>query len=280
MSTEESNALVVLKTELPQIEAILGLHTKPGQNVALLAKSEIGYLEALSLTMPAIKKCEPISVLLAVKTVLKQNLTLDPYAGLTYTKTRNVNKGTKEKPDYVTVLEIMPSCNGLISIARQCGTILDIMRPKVEKDTNGKVVGVKVNIQKPGVPAPRWEEYDFDESDFVRWQTASHKENGRGKNDANAETLNYSNKNYTSHKGGIDPEFARAKAIRHALKKLGTNQNEARSGGMKIIPKDPIVDISADKEATNDEPNITDASVISETKPVNGSDDLPNSNDL
>lgn len=280
----KQNAVLALKAEIPQLRAILALNARPGQDLATMAEAEIGYLEAAAITKPIIYECEPITVLLAVKTVLKQNLTLDPYAGLVYIKTRSINVGTRATPVYKTALEIQPSCNGLISIARQCGRILDIKRPEVTKDATGKVNAVQVDLLLPSIPAPRWETFKFDEDDIYRWQRASHNENGRNKQDANANTFNYANPNYTNFKGGIDPEFARAKAIRHALKKLGTNQSEQRANKIVIDPgksKEIIVDKNADMQASEDEGNKTPyAEVVSEQLNLNSNNDMPKAEEL
>lgn len=250
---ENQKPMELLKSELPQLTALLALNAKDGIDTNTLALQEIEYLRVQALTKPEIMECIPATVVMAVKQVLKQNLTLDPYAGLVYIKTRNIKVNGESKK----ALEIQPSANGLISIARQCGRLLDIKRAKVTKNNEGKVTDVSVEILLPTHNGTRWETFDYDESDFKRWQTASHKENGRWKNDANNETLNYSNANYTSFNGGIDPEFARAKAIRHALKKLGTNPNERVMAN--IVVEDPkviienVVDVNADSEASNDE---------------------------
>lgn len=253
---ETNNALILLKENTAAIQGIIAL-TNKGTDTAVLAQQEIAYLEAISLTKPAIKDCVPISVLLAVKNVLKQNLTLDPYAGLVYIKTRNINTGTQGAPKWEKVLEIQPSANGLISIARQCGRILDIKRPQITKDEKtGKVTGCSVEILLPSTPEPRWEKFEFDEDDIYRWQRASHTENSRGKQDADVNTFNYANPNYTNFKGGVDPEFARAKAIRHSLKKLGTNQNEVKAGTLIIEPKKEhynIIDKEKDIAASEDD---------------------------
>lgn len=243
METKQ-NPLALLKQETPQLQSIMSIYKK-GQDIAVLATQEIAYLEAISQTKKELLDCEPISVLLAVKSVLKQNLSLDPYAGLVYVKTRSVNVGTKEQPNWKKVLELQPTANGLISIARQCGRILDIKRPQVKKhETTGMVIGVSVDILLPSTPQPRWETFEFDEDDIYRWKRASHNENSRNKNDANAQTLNYANPNYSNFKGGIDPEFARAKAIRHSLKKLGTNPHEVKPGTLVIEQlKQPIIPI-------------------------------------
>lgn len=253
----EQKPMELLKESVPEIKAILALNARPGVDVDTMALQELENLRLLAITKPEIMQCMPQSVLLALKMVLKQNLTLDPYAGLIYIKTRNVKVGTDDKGQDVwkKALEIQPSANGLISIARQCGRILDIKRPEVQKDPqSGKVTSASVEILLPSTPSPRWETFKFDTDDFYRWQRASHKENARNKKDADANTLNYSNDNYTNWKGGIDPEFARAKAIRHALKKLGTNQNEIRMDKIAFEPlKTIIIDAKADEAAHNDE---------------------------
>lgn len=222
---EKETGITLLKKEVPQLRAIMALSKRKDQDVETMVKQELEHLESLALTMPAILQCVPISIVSAVKSVLKQNLSLDPHAGLVYTQTRNVEINGK----WTKVLEMKPSPNGIISIARQAGRILDQDRPTVQKDATGKVIGVTFKYLVPSVgsdgkKSTRWVEVEFDESDFERWKSASHTERSRGKDDAKSK--NYANKLYTSWKGGIDPEFARAKAIRHGLKKLGTNQNE------------------------------------------------------
>lgn len=267
--TQENQLVTTLKKEVTQIEALMQMNGRRPEEVKALAQQEIGYLEALSITNQTLKRCEPVSVFLAVKAVVRQNLTLDPYCGLVYVKTRNFNAGTPQSPDWKTVLEIQPTANGLLSINKQCGTILDYKRPEVFKDASGKVIGGKFEILKPSVPEPRWETYTFDEDDIYRWQRASHKENKRGYDNLSEQkkqgkrvpddaSLNYSNENYTNFKGGVDPEFMRAKMIRHALKKFGTNPNEQNKKGFAIFERTaPVVDVSKDIQATNDELPIT-----------------------
>ena len=255
----------LLKSELTQLSALLSLNAKQGTNVETIALQEIEYLRIQALTKPDIMECLPTTIILAVKTVLKQNLSLDPYAGLVYVKTRSI----KVNGEYKKALEIQPSANGLISIARQCGRLLDIKRAKVVKNTAGKVTDVSVDILLPTPGGTRWETFEFDESDFKRWQTASHKENVRNKADADLTKLNYSNANYTSFNGGIDPEFSRAKAIRHSLKKLGTNQNERQMDSIiiedvKAIVIENVVDAKADMDASNDAENYTSYEQVDE----------------
>jgi hypothetical protein len=259
MSKNELMALV--KNELPTLSALVGLNVQPGTDVQTIALQEIEYLQQQAINKPVILECLPETVIAGMKYVIKNNLTFDQNAGLVYIKSRNVQLGGS----WQKVLEVQPSADGLISIARQCGRVLDVDRPEVVKDATGKVVKVIAKFLIPSYdenrqPIAVWKDRVFEEDDFYRWRRASHKENSRGwKADSgrpqpNAETLNYANENYTNFHGGIDPEFARAKAIRHGLKKLGTNQNEGRALNI-VTPtqKKRVVDPEADRAAGNDE---------------------------
>lgn len=282
---QQTKPLELVKKELPTIEKIISLSARPGTDVATIAAQEFMYLEAIAQSKPEVFNCTAQSILLAVKGVMKQNLTLDPYAGLVYTKTRSVNTGTSQSPVWVKVLEMMPTANGLISINRQLGRILDYTNPEVKKDANGKVIEVSMKILKPSYGAPRWETYTFDASDFTRWQRASHKENARNKQDADANRLNYANPNYTNWQGGIDPEFARAKCIRHSLKKLGTNPQEVPAQARVYdSPKTPIVDPEKDEYVDADTGEVyTDISheeLDSTIGDAGNFEPLPNTNDL
>lgn len=241
--TQNSNLIQRLReSDITTLSAVVSLNAKEGTDVVTIVLNELEHLESHAIMKPDILLCLPKTVGIAVRWVLKSNLSLDPNAGLVYVTTRNMNIGTREQPVWQKVLEVQATADGLISIARQCGTILDIKRPEVEYDeTTGRVKAVTVAIQTPSFnerrePVAVWEHRCFDESDFCRWQIRSHKQNSRGKQDANANTMNYANENYTNFKDGIDPEFARAKAIRHGLKKLGTNQNESRAIRVAIAP--------------------------------------------
>lgn len=295
----KEQVLALVKAELPTLQALISLNLQPGMDSATLAKQELEYLAMQANMKPDILECTSQSVILAIKSVIKNNLTLDPSAGLVYIKSRSVNiapYGQEKK--WVKVLEIQETANGLISINRQCGRILDIERPIVKKDPAGKVTSVICRYLVPSYPAPRWQEIEFDESDFLRWKKASHKENKRGKDQqyVNDATLNQANPNYTSFNGGIDPEFARAKAIRHGLKKLGTNQNEARARHLQTEKKVSIIDTKVDIQATKDDTNIDgggddqgsghdymefeDIQTNTSSEPSGPSVDIPNSNDL
>lgn len=258
--SNQSNALEVLKTAQPTLVAITAFNYGEEKDVTSIVANEISYLEGMAITKPELYQCDPRSIVMAMKYVLKNNLSFDPNAGLVYTKTRNVPLA-KDAQGNVTqwgkVIETQPTCEGLLSIAYQCGKILDHERPEVKKDAAGKVIEVTFKYLRPSFGQPRWVEVSFDESDFHRWRNKSHAENGRGKNDASSK--DYSNINYRNFNNGIDPEFARAKAIRHALKKLGTNPNERLSVNVKPSISNTI-DLHTDIEATEEE--ISDVEVI------------------
>lgn len=280
----QSMALQVLQQEKPTLEAIAIFNYGPTQDVQSVIANEISFLEGMGLTKPDILNCEPISVLMCMKYVLKNNLTFDPNAGLVYTKSRNFKKsdGTWGK-----VLETTPSCEGLLSIAYQCGKIIDHERPIVKKNEAGKVIEVTFRYMRPSPTGPRWVDISFDESDFRRWQTKSHQESSRGKEDAT--TKDYSNLNYRNFNGGIDPEFARAKSIRHALKKLGTNANERIMVHIKpsitnTISKEVDINTTAEDIPAEVYHDYTETATENNTTTVHVTTheeiQLPNSNDL
>lgn len=241
----------IIKPELPTIEALLLLNNNEQGTIQTMALQELNYLEQHATRLPAIMECVPSSIVLAVKNVLRKNLSLDPNAGLVYIKTRNQNIAPYGQPNkWIKVLEIQETANGKISYNRQIGRLLDYTKPLPAKDANGKVIGVSMKVLVPSWPQPRWEEHEYDESDFRRWQAYSHKENAkgydpkntRGKEAPDLEKLNYANALYTSFKGGIDPEFARAKCIVHSLKKLGSNPNEIPGRMVPVKQITPIID--------------------------------------
>lgn len=259
MSHDKRNEIIQLaKQEMPQLKAIIGLSTKKGTDVETLALQELEYLQMHCLAKPEIYDCLPQTIIASIKSVLKQNLSLDPDAGLVYVTTRNLNVGTKDSPQLVKVLEAKPTSSGIISINRQTGRILDVERPEIIKDQSGKVIGVKVKFLVPsydenGKKCAKWREVEFDESDFSRWRRASHNEKSRGKSDA--ATKDYSNPNYSNFKGGPDPEFIRSKALRHGLsfKRFGTNLNERPAVVISTSQPDLNIDLEKDKEVVEDE---------------------------
>jgi hypothetical protein len=279
-------SLDLVKQELPAIQAIIALNARPGTDVATIALQELQFLEQIAMTLPAVHECEPLSVVMAVKSAMKWNLTLDPQAGLIYVKTRSV----KINNQWRKVLDISRSANGLISFNRQIGRILDYTNPAVVKSAQGKVIGGSMEILKPSYPQPRWEKYEYDESDIRRWMAYSHKENARnwkpesGKPEPNATTLNHANALYTSFNGGIDPEFMRAKICRRSMGRLGGNQNEA--GAIKVynVPHERLVDPGIDMLAAEDGEYTPVEEMPGDEAPppahVNPPSNIPNSDDL
>lgn len=261
----KETGLTLLRKELPQLQALIGLNVKQGVNVEILALQELEYLQMHAMQKKDILECEPITVVQAVKSTLKNNLSLDPSMGLVYVTTRSVNVGTKAQPLWKKVLETTPTANGRLSINYQCGKIIDHKNPEVRKDPNtGKVVEVSFEYQNS---RGRWEIKRWDESDFERWKNASHRQNSRGQSDA--ATRSYANPLYTSFKGGIDPEFARAKAVSHGLKKLGTNPNELRADVITIPnePKRVNIDPKVEEQAMNDDSHVDYEEVANEPQP-------------
>jgi hypothetical protein len=224
MSTENTT-IALLRKEQATLEAIIRINVPQKEDAAAIAIQELEFLSMHMIAKPFIAECIQETVIHAVKYSLKNNLSLDPNAGLVYLTPTSVQTGkdANGKGIYKTALEIKPTADGKLSIAYQCGTILDHERPKVKKGGHGEVVSVSVRVLLPSVPSPRWEEVEMDQSDFDRLRKFSHAKNGRGKNDADPKNLNYANPLYTSFNGGIDPEFARSKVVSAALKKRGTN---------------------------------------------------------
>ena len=233
----------ILEPEIPTLVAILSLSNE-AKDLQTVVLQELTYLEQHALVKPEIANIakgnpqQQQTIVLAIKSAMRKNLTLDPNAGLVYVKTRKLQLGNQ----WVETLEIQETANGLLSFNRQMGRILDFTRPKVTKNDKGRVTGVSMRLLLPSPLGPRWEDYDYDESDFKRWATYSHKERSRNKADANLNTLNYANHLYKSWEGGIDPEFARAKCIRHSLKKLGTNPNEGLLVMNLNLPNEKMLD--------------------------------------
>jgi hypothetical protein len=264
MEQKQPTITDIIKPELPTLTAIISLSNDKDRNtIETIALQELSYLEQHVLDKPDLLNCHPQSIILAVKNVLRKNLTLDPSAGLVYIKTRKKEINGK----WVLVLESQETANGLLSYNRQFGRLLDYTNPKVIKDANGKVTGVTMSILKPSFPQPRWEDFEYDESDFRRWAIASHKERGRNKSDADINKLNYANHLYFSWHKGIDPEFARAKCIRHSVKKLGTNPNELIMAGQSPQPVTayPIDSNIAAAEAEDHDADFTAHEVVDTT---------------
>jgi hypothetical protein len=239
-----SNQLELLTQNKPTLAQLVlvnmpvGTTTEEAQRVAL---KEISNFEMMAEMKPDLKGCTPLSVLLAVKQVICDNLTLAPSAGLVYLVPGRVGN------DWVVNYD--PTANGRLSMAYQSGTILDNKRPTFTSDGNGKLTSVTVEFLVPSYPEPRWEVITFNEVHFKKWMDASARKNKGAPNP-----------NYLSWNGGIDPEFAGTKAIRHGLNKRGANMNAHRNIQISAPKFQPTA--SAIKEA-QDEHGHTEAVVVS-----------------
>lgn len=201
------------KNTLVKIAALV--RKEPEEMTAAVVAAEVNFLAQRIHLEPALQECSPESLLDCARQAIRDNLSLERTAGLVYIYPQSVNIGTKKQPQWIKVASYQRTPDGIISVCRQTGRILDIKRPKLDLNPNGAVMGGHVEILKPSYPSPRWETVEFDTSDILRWKGFSAKKN-RGK----------ANHLYSSHQGGIDPEFMRAKIVKHALKKMGTNVNE------------------------------------------------------
>ncbi len=266
--TETKTGLTLLQENKPTLAQLIlvsmpkGTTIEEATNVAI---KEISNYEMLVSMKPDLKDCNALSVLHAVKQCINDGLTLSQSAGLVYLLPTKVKVGQNGSQDiYDWALSYDPTANGRLSIAYQSGSILDHKNPKVTYSVDGKVESVTFEFLVPSYGEPRWEVISFDKIYFQRWMAASAK-----KNKGNA------NMNYTSFNGGIDPEFAKAKAIRHGLGKRGTNLNGKRHQVPmdKMLPVE-VVNKEAKEEMFMDEYvrtqagkiQVTDAVIESETK--------------
>lgn len=159
------------------------------------------------------------SLLYAFKQCLQDGLSFAPNADLCYLIPGTVKINEK---DSVWIINYEPTANGMLSMARQTGAILDHKRPVCEFDKETKQVAlVTVEFLVPSYGQPRWETISFGPAHFEKWKKASANKNKNGNPNAN----------YTSFNGGIDPEFAGTKAIIHGLNKRGMNAYETPGTG-------------------------------------------------
>lgn len=223
MSTQE----IVSDEHVHTLTKIAGIVCPNKNQIELnnIVNSELGFLEQRLQLQAGLSECTNESLIHCVKQAIRDNLTLNRSAGLVYLIPQPINVGSKEVPEWVKVATYLLAPDGYISLARQTGGILDIERAKLILNGEGRVVGGSVNLLKPSYPTPRWELYEFEEWEIERWKAASTKKN-RG----------VANPLYTSWKGGIDPEFMRAKIIKHSLSKLGTNINEIKNNEIPQVP--------------------------------------------
>lgn len=232
-----STALAILEQNKPTLTQLVLVNMPPGTNpheAELLAMREIANMELIMSTSPDLAACSANSILLAVKQCINDNLTLAPSASLVYLYPRKVTVGTdsSNQPIKEWVICYDPTANGRLSIARQAGSILDYKNPVYTFDTAGTLDTVTVEFLVPSIPSPRWQDVTFDKRSFEKWGEAA----------AAKSASKTKPKHYTSYKGGIDPEFAGTKAIRHGLAKRGTNMNERKNPALanayRPIPKE------------------------------------------
>lgn len=257
------NSLAILEQNLPTLAALALTHMpgKTKEEAELVAMREIANYAMLEQMNCSLAPCTQLSKLLLVKQVINDNLSLSQSAGLVYVVPSKVKTGISNGQDtYDWVVTYDPTSNGRLSIAYQAGTILDHKRPSVEFDGNGMVKSVTWEYLLNVRPNGRWEKVVFDSTNFSKWQRAS-----AAKNKGNA------NANYTSWNGGIDPEFAGTKAIRHGLKKLGTNINApkafAPNPDIKLEPIEAVMKEAKDEFAASEV-------IESNINPVVNTDDL------
>mgnify|MGYP000909757014 CR=1 FL=1 len=248
-----------------------------------IVMKEIINFEMICMMKPELANLDKESIFIAVKQCIADNLTLSPNAGLVYLYPGKVCIGQNGSTKiYKDILVYEPTSEGRISIARQAGTLLDHKRPVVSFDDSGKVNGVTFEFLLNALPKPRWEIVKFDTNDFERWKQKSAAKYG-----------GTPNANYTSFKGGIDPEFASAKAIKHGLKKRGTNANESRNsefvGNVENVEvketKDTVQDLTKRMETIKKEhaPDVVQDVKFEEVQTAQTEQtqlDLPNNNDL
>ncbi len=211
-----------------------------------LVEKEIFNIELILSQKPELKVCTKESILSVLTQSINDNVTLAPQAGLVYVYPYHCKVGfdTATNTDIKAwVLQYDPTANGRLSIARQAGRILDNKRPVCAFDATGKVMAVTVEFLVPSYPTPRWEAITFGEGHFKKWHTASLAKKNSGKQ-------------YTAFNGGIDPEFAGTKAIRHGLNKLGINMNErpARMGAVTFtaLPVEQVIKEASEEHAQHE----------------------------
>ena len=217
----KENALTLVQNNVGTIEKLILANMPKGttlEEARSVAVKELSNCEMLIQKNPSLLNCTPKSFLLAVKQCICDGLTLAPTAGLAYLLPQRVKVGQNGNQDvYEWTVTYDPTVNGRLSMAFQSGSVLDVKRPYFTFDSDEKLDTVTVEFLVPSYPEPRWEVITFGKMHFKKWMDASSRKNN-GK----------PNPNYTSWNGGIDPEFASTKAIRHGLGKRGTNLNGKR----------------------------------------------------
>lgn len=241
---EEIQSLMLLRSEQPTLTQLILVNMPAGTTVEeanRVALKEISNFEVLLQERPELRNCNPKSVIYAVKQCISDGLTLAPSSNLAYLLPSKVKVGQNGNQDiYDWIVKYDPTANGRLSIAYQAGSILDVKRPYFTFDSDEKLDTVTVEFLVPSIPSPRWEVITFGKMHFKKWADACAKKNS-GKLNAN----------YTSWNGGIDPEFAGSKAIRHGLSKRGTNANMKRAFNVPSNITSVISSTGIEKEKTD-----------------------------
>jgi hypothetical protein len=260
-------SLEIINSAKPEFQALISINhpTMSQEAIQGMILNEITHFANIVSVKPDLNKCTKESIVAAIKQAIRKNLTLDPTAGLMYLTPRSVNVGSGQNKVWVTVLEAKETVNGLISVALQSGAILDYSEPKIEYDgadvLKAKVVKVSMQIQKP---SGAWEVREFNEINFKKWMTASHRQGSRCKDDAS--TRNYANPLYFSQNGGIDQEFAKSKCIRHSLTRLGTNMNNITASRIVVDAK-PIIQVEVANQEVVEHSEVVETNDYNETAP-------------
>lgn len=211
--------------------------------------SELSFLRERIENDYGLAECTTESLVQCFKKAMRDNVSLNKSANLVYIQPQ----GLKKNGQWTKVATYSLTAEGKISVVRQSGMLIDITRPKLFKNAEGKVIGGEIELLKPSYPKPRWECIDFDESDINRWKRSSHLQ--KAKTDEEKADKSFSKANalyFTGVAGGIDSEFMRAKIIKHALAKgLGTNVNESVAKNQNTPVLD-VVDSDIDEEDSRD----------------------------
>tara|TARA_R110000796_G_scaffold60642_9_gene140310 strand:- start:3939 stop:4685 length:747 start_codon:yes stop_codon:yes gene_type:complete len=227
----------IVKAEKPALLKIASyVLGKPSTEIEGVVESEMFYLQQrVSLSGP-LQECTQESLLMCIRHAIRDNMSLDESAGLVYI----YPQGVKTKSgNWVKVAKYELSPNGLLSLARQTGSILDNTQVKLVKDGK-KVIGGNIELLLPSTPSPRWETFEFDIDDIERWKKFSAKKN---KGTPNALYL-------SGPEGSIDSGFMKAKVLKHSLKNKGTNVSETRGQILKPLPEEFIAPLTNEENAT------------------------------
>lgn len=218
----ENNQLTLLNKERPTMVRLALINMPEGttmQRAENVIEREITNMMLILDMKPELKDCDQNSIIMAVKQCINDNLTLAPSAGLVYIYSGNIKIGvdSANQDVYKKVMVYEKSANGTLSWCRQTGVILGNKVPTYKFDASGALEFVTVEFQVPDVTGPRWESITYGKSHFAKWMSKS------------LAKFKKANANYVSWYGGIDPEFAATKAIKHGLNRRGSNMNEKQS---------------------------------------------------